>query len=504
MTEQPEQQEIYIPKDWSAMVIWLEFFYKQQREFRDSKSWQTWMISANGTGKSLVFYWVVVAHLLGIHPYPFAKPPLTARIIVPSFDNVEEVALIKLLEPQAIVQHGNVIIPAEEVGCLLPKSMIKHRGGYNKEHRGIDLKNGSRIIWVTEIQGWSLMRGPEQDILGVDEECSDRVFDENVRGLRNAKNGGRIYGALTPPYEEGRGPTWTKEKIVDASMEDPDINVIRACMADNPAINELYIKRFSKGKTREQIDVQVFGKYPSWGKIIHYPFQNRYWDSKKIEGHILPIDTPMPENWDVNWYMAFDWHPSKPCAAVWAWEDSDGDIVIFDELDKLLAENKEIMDLAEIFKQIEGPNQGRKWRRWQDPSAKSKHKAINIGFNAWDEFRKHGIITSEGRNRDPDLGISMVNDYLKGNCKDHPRLFIRENCVYTRQYVDNHYWKRMEGKPKGTPDPKWSDYPICIKYIIQAVGTKWKDKGQQKKKWPLTSYAKPESNRQIIDLGRLM
>ena len=70
----------------------------------------------------------------------------------------------------------------------------------------------------------------------MDEESGERVWDENKRGLRNAKNGGKILGALTPPYEEGKGPTWTKDKIIDAELEDLDIEVFKACMADNPAI----------------------------------------------------------------------------------------------------------------------------------------------------------------------------------------------------------------------------------------------------------------------------
>ena len=446
------------------------------------------------TGKSLLLYWQIVAYSLGVHPRQFAELPLRTRVLVPSFDLVEEVALVKLLESQQVVQKGKVIA---ELGPLIPHSLIKK--GYSKDHPGIDLKNGSSITWVTEQQGWKLMRGPEQDILAVDEESDERVFDENKRGLRNAKNGGKILGCLTPPYEEGKGPTWTKEKIVDAAVEDPDIEVFTACMADNPAITELFIKRFSKGKTTEQIDVQVFGRYPSWGKTIH-PFQDRLWDEKKCDGHLLPIDMRMPENREAEWLMAFDWHASKPCAALWGYIDRDGNVVIFDELDKQLAEDKDIRELSDMFKQIEGrPFDRRKWRRRQDPSAKHRYKAIDKKFNAWDEFRKHGIITGEGKNREPEVGISIVNDYLKGNTKDHPRLFVRENCRYTRQYMSNHYWKRSEGNPMGKPDAKWSDYPICIRYLLQDLG-----KGDsEKKKWPLASYKDVESGKKTMNLGRL-
>ena len=487
-----------IPTDWIPVAsAWVNYFYKQQLQFVTSEAWQRWFISANGTGKSLVIYWNPIAYMLGVHPKQFAEPPLTVRILVPSFDNVREVALVKLLEPQKVVHNGKVI---DELGPLLPKSAIKT--GFSKDHPGIDLKNGSRMIWVTEVQGWKLERGTEHDILIMDEESGERVWDENKRGLRNAKNGGKILGALTPPYEEGKGPTWTKDKIIDAELEDLDIEVFKACMADNPAISEEFIKRFSKGKTPEQIRVQIFGEYPTWGKIIHYPWQDRYWNKDKIDGHIVPMDIPVPDYWEVEWVMAFDWHPSKPCAAVWGWIDSDGDIVFYDELDPVLAENKEIPELAEMFLQIEGaPHMKRKFRRWQDPSAKFKYKAIDKGFNAWDEFKKNGILCTEGKNRDPDVGIGLVNDYLKGNCKNHPRMFVRENCKHLRHSMGNHYWKRTGDDMRGKPDPRWSDLPICVRYILQEVGMKYRPR-EQRKKWPLTSYEDTKPKRTVIDLGK--
>lgn len=489
-----------IPTDWIPVAsAWMSYFYKQQVEFIVSDAWQRWFVAANRTGKTLSFYWNIVAYLLGVHPKQFAPPPLTARIVVPSFDNVKEVAIIKLLERQKVVHNGKTI---DELGPLLPKSQLKI--GFSKDHPGIDFKNGSRIIWVTEVQGWKLERGTEHDILGMDEQCKKRVWQENVRGLANAKNAGKILGSLTPPYEEGRGPDWTKEDIIDAALEDIDIEVFKACMADNPAISEQFTKRYTKGMTPEQKKVVLEGEYPTWGKIIHYPWQDRYWDKDKVEGHIVPMDVHLPEYWEVEWVMAFDWHPSKPCAAVWGWVDSDGDVFFYDELDPQLAENKEIPELAEMFLQIEGaPHTKRKFRRWQDPSAKFKYKAIDKGFNAWDEFKKNGILCTEGKNRDPDVGIGLVNDYLKGNCKNHPRMFVRENCKHLRHFMGNHYWKRTGDDPQGKPDTRWSDFPICVRYILQELGMKHRDKGH-KKKWPLTSYGDIKPKRTVIDLGRFV
>ncbi|WP_289460219.1 hypothetical protein, partial [Klebsiella pneumoniae] len=57
----------------------------------------------NGPGKTLVKYLSDVLHMLGIHPKPLAKPPIKVKALVPSFDNVEDVALEKLLEPQRVL-----------------------------------------------------------------------------------------------------------------------------------------------------------------------------------------------------------------------------------------------------------------------------------------------------------------------------------------------------------------------------------------------------------------
>ena len=479
-----------VPEDFLGLILWPDAMYKQQKQFVESMKWQTWFIAGNGTGKSLLIYWSLMAYLIGLHPRQIGPPPLSAAVLVPSFEYVLDTSFKKLFEPSRIMPQ-NIEVPG-----LLPKRLIKE--DYSRDHKGIKLVNGSSMNFYTSEQGWAFMRGREFDILVADEEPTERVFDECKRGLRNAKGGGKIIGGLTPPFELGQGPTWTKEKVVDA--KDPDIEVISACMADNPAITEKFIKRFSLGKTKQQIDVQLFGRYPTWGDLVHPDFDDFIFDESRMAGHLLKNDSPMPENYEVDWVMSFDWHQSKACAAVFGWVDRDDNIVIYDELDKDVAAGKTIDELAEIFRNIEGhPFQKRNFRRWQDPSAKSDYNAVQRGFNAWDAFRKVGIVTSSGKNRDPGVGIGIVNEYMKGNKKDHPRLFVYERCRNLRYALVNHYWKRDESGV-GKPDPKNSDYPICLRYILEDVG--WHHSAKHRKnKWPVVSYEKKE-RKNVIDLTR--
>ena len=484
----PKKVDTQVPEDFLGLVLWPDAFYKQQRTFINSSKWQRWFIAGNGTGKSLLIYWNLMAYLIGLHPRQFAPPPLAASILVPSFEYVLDTSFKKLFEVSRIMPQGL------EVPGLCPQRLVKEP--YSRDHKGIKLVNGSSMNFYTSEQGWQFMRGREFDILVADEEPVERVFDECKRGLRNAKGGGKILGGLTPPFELGQGPTWTKEKVLDS--KDPDIHVINACMADNPAITPQFIERFSLGKTKQQIDVQIYGRYPTWGDLVHPDFDDFLFDEKRMAGHLLPNTFPMPDNWEVDWVMAFDWHPSKPCAAIFGWVDHDGNVVVYDELDRDVAKDKTIDEIAEIFRNIEGhPFHKRNFRRWQDPSAKSSYQAVQRGFNAWDAFRKAGIVTSAGKNRDPGIGISIVNEYFKGNKKDHPRILIYERCKNLRTGLVNHYWKRDESGV-GKPDPKNSDYPICLRYILEDIG--WYQNRHRHKKWPVVSYDHPKPDKISIDL----
>ena len=95
-----------VPEDFVGLVLWPDAFYGQQKEFINSESWQTWFIAGNGTGKSLLIYWSLMCYLIGIHPKQFAKPPISAAILVPSFEYVLDTSFKKLFEPSRIEPQG--------------------------------------------------------------------------------------------------------------------------------------------------------------------------------------------------------------------------------------------------------------------------------------------------------------------------------------------------------------------------------------------------------------
>lgn len=485
--------EAAIPNDYLPLVEqWPKLHYNKQAEFISAlKNYKEILfLAGNGSGKSAVFYWSIAALLVGVHPFQkvVGMPPLRVKILVNDFEHGMQKVAYETLFKETWIKKLNCTI-----GPIMPASAVRRM--WCKEDKTLYLENGGRCEFMTSAQPRKQHSGTNFDVLGCDEEPCEAAYDESKRGLRTAKGGGRILWAFTPPYEEGVGPSWSKYKLFDPYEQgDPEsrhIHIVRAGMADNPAIDDEYIAWFSQGKTAEQLRVQLHGDFPTWGQMVFPDYQDTRWDYKKMTGHLLPSDWHVPYD-DANYLfeMAIDWHASKPCAAVWMCEDRDGNLYIYDELAPEVASEKTISELSEIFMQMEGrPHRRLRITRWGDPKMKDKNNALIRGFNAWQEFRNCGIRLAEGYNRQPEVGISVINDFLRGNTRDHPRLFIKEDCINVRKSFRNHYWvKKPDGS--GTPDPKWSDYPICVRYIVQQKSRRAKKSMIRggKRSWPICSY----------------
>lgn len=493
--------DIYVdvPRDWLPLFEWhSKWHYDKQREFIDAIKdyWEVVFCAGNGTGKSHCLYWNGICFAYGIHPHYDVKPPIVIKILINDFEHGYGKIFVDTCLRKQFMPDGT------EIGPMLAKSMIKREP--NRDDRTLELVNGSLLFFQTSEQKKKLHSGSNFDILLCDEEPEYQIYDESKRGLRTAKGGGKILHSFTPPFDEetkNKGPTWTKFKLIDQfeKGEDPDIYVVRAAMKDNPAITEDYIRKFSKGKTEEQLKIQLFGEYPTWGKLIFPDFQPYLWDPTSRTGNLLPEDFEIPWNDpDVQFEMAVDWHGSKPPAVIWLFQYLTGpnkyDVVVFDELSPQAGKGLTISDTATAIREIEG------WRkikikRWGDPKMKDKNNALVTGFNAWEEFRHCGIRLIEGWNRDPYVGYSIINDYLRGKGKnnmDHPRLFIRENCKTLIHNMKNHY-NVPQGDGTAKPDPTFSDYCVNLKYIMLNKSRKIKKNMERigrYSKWGMTSFEK--------------
>ena len=485
-----------VPADWKPIFEWTKWFHAKQQRFVNSvgKYYETVFLGGNGSGKTRILYWNAATLLLGIHKCQPAPPPVNIKVLVNDFEHgLEKIAQETLFSP-CYMPDGTTI------GPMFPQSMVQSM--WRKEDRSLRAKNGSVMFFMTSEQKKRLHSGSNFDVLICDEEPTESAYDESKRGLRNAKGGGKILHGYTPPFEEGKGPSWTKFKLFDLWKEGdlPNTNIIQACMADNPAVTQEFIEEFRRGKTEEQWRIQYYGDFPTFGKMCHPDYQDELWDSKTGKGNLLSSQWEIPwEDERAVFEMAVDWHQSKPAAVVWTCTTSDGNVVVYDELSPEAGRDKTIWELSEIFREMEGhrfgPRREFRIRRIGEPKMKDKSNAVIRGFSAWQEFRNCGINFTEGYNRQPDVGISIVNDFIRGDCKTHPRLFVCEHCTNTRRSLRNHYWVKKDEADIGVPDPKWSDYAICVRWILQPKARKAKQgmntkRGARGGFWPVVSFGK--------------
>jgi len=491
-----------IPKDWLPMIQWQKYHYKKQNIFTEKvgSHKDIVFVGGNGSGKSHILYWNANALALGIHPYQdrVGAPPLAIKVLMNDFEHgYGKIFTDTCLRSKMIVLDGE----ETTIGPLLQESPTLIKKWPSRDDKTLEYQNGSYLFFQTSEQKKKQHSGTNFDILVCDEEPEYQVYDESKRGLRTAKGGGRILHAFTPPFDDStknKGPTWTKFKLVDPFErgEAPDTFVVRASVYDNPAVTPEFIEWFSKGKSEEQLRIQLYGDYPTWGELIFPDFQDQLWNPKARKGNLLPYDIEIPwYDGDVSFEMALDWHGSKSPSVVWLYEymagPNKGDVVVFNELSPLAGKGMTISDTSIAIRELEG------WRnvrikRWGDPKMKDKNNALITGFTPWNEFRHSGIRLTEGWNRDPYVGYSIMNDFLRGKGPknlEHPRLFIVESCKTLIHNMKNHY-NVPQGDGTAKPDPTFSDYCVCLKYIMQNKSRKHKKnmgKSGRYAKYPLTS-----------------
>ena len=493
-----------IPKSWVPLVEWQGLHYGKQNDFIESVRdyWEVVFVAGNGTGKSHTLYWSLIMFALGIHPHQPAPPPLSIKVLLHDFEHgYGKIFTETCLWDQYITDvHGQVV---RTLKPMLVEDPLMVTRWPSRDDKSILFYNKSLIFFQTSEQKKRQHSGTNFDILACDEEPAKSIYDESKRGLRNAKGGGKILHAFTPPFGEdtkNKGPSWTKFDLVDPSEsgDDPDTKVIRASMSENPAITEDFIRKFSKGKTEEQIRIQVYGDYPLWGDMIFPEFSDNFWDADKRFGHLLPYDFEIDiSDPDLLIECSLDWHGSKPPAVIWTAEytsgPNKGDVVVFDEISPLEGKGLTISETSQAIREHEGWCRER-IVRWGDPKMQDKNNALVSGFSPWDEFRHCGVRLRAAWNREPYVGYSIVRDFLRGKGKenpDHPRLFIKESCKSLIFNMKNHY-NVPKGDGLAVPDPKFSDYCVNLKYILQNKSRKIKknmDKSGKYSKMPIQSFA---------------
>jgi phage terminase large subunit-like protein len=459
-------------KDRTGEKGWLDYFYASQRGFCVDPNFITFFLGGNGTGKTRIGAFNVIAHAAGVHPKRLGLPPMSIRCVAPSFeDGVKKIMLPKFYDSQ-LMPDGVIM------GPMLPQSIV--RKNFDDRGRKIVLKNDSIIEFMTHDQSVLQHAGAERDGIWWDEEPPKKLWNEGKARLRAAKGGGKMWLTMTPPFDPTAEPSWTGEELYKAKPG--NVGIYTACMADNPAITKEFIDQFTLGMTPEEVDVRVYGRYPIFGKVVYPYFRDNYFDDPESPGNLIrPFDLP-------SWWKrvgAVDHHPSKACAALWGTrvsEDVDmfkaGDVIIYQEMGENETQDKPIRMLADIMKQKEGSLRP-DWRVF-DQSMDQQQQGLKAGWSPTSEFAANGIFFAHGADRKWETGWSITNQYLQaawakdtvlerdpttGRPRTHPRVFIFDTCLMTRNSLRSHTWIRRGLKTE--PGQRGKDHCDCLRYILQ-------------------------------------
>lgn len=484
--QQPEKSlkergliQVGVPRDWIPMLGrkltgepgWIDYFYDAQRGFTFDDHFISFFLGGNGTGKTRVGSYNVLAQMMGVHPRQIAQPPLRCRVVVPSFeDGVKKIFLPKLYEPQ-VMADGSVMAP------MMPKSFVTKN--FDDKNRRIALANGSYCEFMTHDQSVLQHAGAELDLIDFDEEPPKKLWNENKARLRNAHGGGKIYLTMTPPFDPTAEPPWTGEELYERRPS--NVGVFRAAMADNPAITAAFIEDFTEGMTDEEIQVRVFGNYPMFGRVIYPYYVDRYIDDPDRPGNLIRAFN-IPEHWAPRTGLV-DYHAAKPTAILWAVVAGDthgpitrGDVIFYMEAGGKETEDQTIRVLADIIRKKEAGRQA-DWRLF-DPSGHHRQQGKETGWSPIEEFGRNGISGGDA-NTAWDTGWSVVNQYFaaahrvdtvsdrdpaSGRMRKHPKALVFDTLRLTRWSLLHHVWA-VRGQ-KREPHQKGKDFCDLIRYML--------------------------------------
>ena len=208
-------------KQREQLIDWYEPLPYQREAFLSTKPIQLFE-GGNRSGKTQTAIAKLVCVHLDKHPTIKREHPIKSRIIA------------------SVLREGAQGIILNKLKQLMPYYALlggNWKNAYNALDSIIKLRNGDTIQLMASTQDIQTHRGDDLDMVVVDEECKEEIFDENLTRL--ADRNGLMIMAMTPH----NGMTWTYRKLVKASRTDQRIGYFHLETLQNHTINrEEWIK----------------------------------------------------------------------------------------------------------------------------------------------------------------------------------------------------------------------------------------------------------------------
>lgn len=427
--------------------------HSAQIDFHKSQARIRGVFGGNQSGKTLCGG-VALSWAVGkVDPFrPNHKGPVFARDCCVDFSHVQQVLLPtyrKLLPPLPCRLPGQTFEGKERYwpGLL--------NGDFDKAYSAIDkvlhFADGGMIEFKSYDQGWQKFGGSQRQIIRMDEEPDESIFNENL--ARQTIYSTNMIITLTPlQYSQ-----WLYNRIFEASAGSSDVAAFKMSSYDNPHANKEVLDKMAESITDPaERDARLFGEFTYLAGRVWKEYGNHNKFERFVNGRLTP-----PQDWECS--LVIDPHPEKPAAVNWFAEDpTTHRLYIYREADlrgdveQRCAEIKNLTGDEHISFMLMDPFAG-KQRNSQD----GRGQLI-------DKYRKYlpGIMLARG---DKYGGIDTVAQLVKDR-PGGPRLFVSVACPTTDHQLRNFSWKprtqQNEDRAKPEVVKRDDDHCDCVIYRV--------------------------------------
>jgi phage terminase large subunit-like protein len=365
-------------------------------------------------------------------PYKKFQPPFHGRIVCPSESIMESIVFQKLREWMPRDQY---------VGDEWGKA-------FSKSQRILRLKNGSYFDFLTYEQDVDKHGGAAKHRIHYDEVPPQRIWNEGKMRLADYEGADAIF-TMTPldgldwAYNELWLP-WEKKKLKDGFIVTVDID-------DNPFLSAAQRDKALEGYSSAELQARKKGRFVHFAGMI-YPEFDRH-------THVIP-EREIPEGAFV--YVGIDPGTRVMAAVVWAYVETDGRIIVFDELGLQGETVQSVAKHIHIINAKHGAAAIKPRAYVIDPSARNVEHIS--GRSIQREFADHGIYVVLGQNAVP-AGINRVKERLESG-----KLLIMANCQQLIDEFRKYRWAtpgRSENDPKEKPVKQDDHLLDALRYVVQ-------------------------------------
>ena len=431
------------------------------------------VFGGNRAGKTLVGAAIAVASAMGRHHPAVQLFARANRLDVSAIPERPGVVCCS-----ALTGNDSIRVQRRAVAALLPRgSRWRNRDGHGESSVSLPPDAAGRVgrlLFKSNDQSRRSYQGDAWDLVWLDEEHSESVFDE--ARMRLVDRAGRALLTMTPLM----GQTWVWRRLVDTP--EPRSATTSLHSVDNPHIPQEYLEALLSRYGPKQRAARERGEFVALEGMIYVDWS--------VDAHVVdPFD--IPDDWPR--YMGIDFGYTNPTAAVWAARDPDGRIVIYREHHRsrwLIVQHAEAIlcvescpacwdadgfgtlstrpewwsRRAQSVAQCEscagtGRREPEPEYRWADPENVENRKALSFDFDVVTHKAVKHVLP----------GIEAVAGRLVVQRDGRPRLVVFRDCVATIRSLSTYRWKPTPPGAKVAPLKRNDHCADAVRYLVYGL-----------------------------------